>query len=104
MGNYRDLQLVVRFEGFSCELQLSTVLMLRAKETTGHRDYEVLRELKAAITAGDLGRVTAALDFGRDHLGSTMQESQDKALAKLLNSHDDRFRFLMHSASKRGGD
>ena len=102
MGNYRDLQLVVRFEGFSCELQLSTTLMLRAKETTGHRDYEVLRELKAAITAGDRKRVTAALDFGRDHLGSTMQESQEEALAKLLNSHDDRFRFLMHSASKGG--
>ena len=59
MGQYRDLQLVVCHGGFSCELQLSTELMLRAKATTGHRDYEVIRELKAATAAGDLNRVQA---------------------------------------------
>ena len=51
--------LVVRHAGISCELQLSTELMLQAKATTGHRDYEVIRELKAATVAGDLGRVRA---------------------------------------------
>ena len=59
MGEYRDLQLVIRHAGISCELQLSTELMLQAKATTGHRDYEVIRELKAATVAGDLGRVRA---------------------------------------------
>ena len=66
MGKYRDLQLVVRHAGISCELQLSTELMLQAKATTGHRDYEVIRELKAATVAGDLGRVRA-----RNHVKSS---------------------------------
>ena len=54
LGEYRDLQLVVCFEGHMCELQLSTEPMLRAKKTTGHRDFEVVRELKAAVVEGDL--------------------------------------------------
>ena len=68
--------------------------MLRAERAIGHRDYEVSRELRAAITAGDLRRVTAALDFGKDHLGS------NKALAELLKSDDARF--IMHGAAKAG--
>ena len=82
-GGYRDLQLVVRFEGHMCELQLSTAPMTRAKATTGHRDFEVVRELKAAIDEGNVERVTSALEFGREHLGSVMGESA-AALGSLV--------------------
>ena len=40
-GGYRDIQLVVRINDHMCELQMSTEPMLRAKKTTGHRDFEV---------------------------------------------------------------
>ena len=43
---YRDIQLVVCHDGHMCELQLNTTAMLRAKETSGHRTFEVVRELR----------------------------------------------------------
>ena len=97
-GGYRDLQLVVCFEGFMGELQLSTEPMLRAKKTTGHRDFEVVRELNAAVAEGNLGRVVAALEFGREHLGSTGES--EASLAKLLRS--DAASGLMHDAASGG--
>ena len=69
-GGYRDIQLVVQFQNHLCELQLSTEAMLRAKETTGHRDFDVMRELKAAVQEQDSDRVKSVLQFGLDHLGS----------------------------------
>merc|ERR1712060_99162 len=48
-GGYRDLQLTVKVDGHVCELQLSTADMVRAKETSGHRSFEVLRELEAHV-------------------------------------------------------
>lgn len=65
--------------------------MLRAKETTGHRDYEVIRELKAAITAGDLSRVESALEFGCKHLGSSTSEGKGAALKVYYKSKRENF-------------
>ena len=97
-GGYRDIQLVVRFEGHMCELQLSTEPMTRAKKTTGHRDFEVVRELTAAVAEGNLGRVVNALEFGREHLGSSGDGAS--ALSKLLRS--DAADTLPHDAAARG--
>ena len=97
-GGYRDIQLVVRFEGHMCELQLSTEPMTRAKKTTGHRDFEVVRELTAAVAEGNLGRVVNALEFGREHLGSSGDGAS--ALSKLLRS--DAANTLPHDAAARG--
>ena len=98
-GGYRDIQLVVEVDGHLCELQLSTEPMLRAKKTTGHRDFEVVRELKAAGAEGNLDRVINALEFGREHLGSNKGEGA-AALSELLRQGDART--LMHDAAARG--
>ena len=45
-------------------------------------------------------QVEAALEFGRDHLGSAMSESKGGALTTLLNSSEARL--LMHTAAKNG--
>ena len=37
---------------------------MRAKATTGHRTFEVIRELKAAVADGDAARVDTALSWG----------------------------------------
>ena len=67
-GGYRDLQLLVTVGGHVCEVQLTTEPMQRAKSTTGHRDFEVARELVAAVAEGDLDRCRGALAFGAEHL------------------------------------
>lgn len=51
-GGYRDLQLVVDHEGHLCEVQLNASAMIRAKRTKGHRDFELVRELGAAVHLG----------------------------------------------------
>ena len=99
-GGYRDIQLVVRFEGHMCELQLSTEPMTRAKKTTGHRDFEVLRELLAAVSEGNLGRVVNALEFGCEHLGSSKSGDGATALRNLLRSAEAKT--LLHDAAARG--
>ena len=80
-------------------MQLTTKAMLRAKKTTGHRDFEVVRELQAAVVEGDLGRVLSALAFGLEHLGSAAAEGAS-ALATLLQGESTRT--LMHAAAARG--
>ena len=90
---YRDLQLVVWFEGLMVELQLSTAAMLRAKQTTGHRDYELARELVASVADGDLGRVRAAFQWGRTNLGSASN------VRRVLREEG---MTLIHAAARRG--
>ena len=99
-GGYRDIQLVVCFKGHMCELQLSTEPMTRAKKTTGHRDFEVVRELLAAVSEGNLGRVVNALEFGREHLGSSKSGDGATALRTLLRSAAAKT--LPHDAAARG--
>ncbi len=100
-GGYRDVQLVVCFERHMCELQLSTRAMNRAKMTTGHRDFEVVRELRAAVAKGDLERVVSALEFGREHLGrASAGDDGAAALQRLLRS--DEATTLLHQAARAG--
>ena len=73
--------------------------MTRAKMTTGHRDFEVVRELTAAVAEGNLGRVVNALEFGREHLGSA--EDGASALSKLLRS--DAANALPRTTLRRAG-
>jgi len=81
LGEYRDMQLVVKFQNHLCELQLSTVPFLRAKATTGHRDFEVLRELQAAVACGSLERCVDALEWSCFHA----RDAPDSTRALLGN-------------------
>ena len=90
---------MVVVDGHHCELQLNCTSMLRAKETTGHRDFEVVRELQAAVDEGDLAKVESSFAFGLEHLGSGVSGGK-AALGALLCSADART--LMHRAASRG--
>ena len=51
-GGYRDLQLTLRVQGeLVCELQLTTKYMLCIKESSGHRVFEIKRQLIADVAA-----------------------------------------------------
>lgn len=93
-GGYRDIQMVFELDEFMCELQLSTEAFMTAKETTGHRNYEVYRELMAAVDDGDLKAVNDTLEFGRKSLGSNMESN--------FMQQDERIRLLPHRAAKAG--
>ena len=82
-----------------CELQLNTEPIMRAKKTTGHRDFEVVRQLGPAVAEGDRKRVDNALEFGREQLG-TAKGDGDAALRALLRSDDART--LPHAAAQGG--
>ena len=43
-GGHRDLQLATGVEDHGCELQLNTHKMVEARETSGHRAFDVIRE------------------------------------------------------------
>ena len=58
--------------------------MVDAKESSGHRNFEVVRELKAAITEQDVERVHNILDWGREVLG----HDAHKELGQLLDDPD----------------
>ena len=64
--------------GHMCELQLNTTAMLRAKETSGHRTFEVVRELRAAVKQGSTERVTGALTWGRECFGTAHSARHDE--------------------------
>eukprot|EP00526_Cylindrotheca_closterium_P000387 CAMPEP_0113635672 /NCGR_PEP_ID=MMETSP0017_2-20120614/18597_1 /TAXON_ID=2856 /ORGANISM="Cylindrotheca closterium" /LENGTH=887 /DNA_ID=CAMNT_0000546467 /DNA_START=81 /DNA_END=2741 /DNA_ORIENTATION=+ /assembly_acc=CAM_ASM_000147 len=105
-GGYRDVQCSIKFQDHVCELQLNTEPMLRAKMTTGHRDFEVIRELKAAVVSGDLLRVMNSLEFGRDHLGTDCLDNSNggndqlSPLARLIRSKSANT--LLHEAASKG--
>ncbi|CAJ1948979.1 unnamed protein product [Cylindrotheca closterium] len=105
-GGYRDIQLVVQFKEHMCEVQLNTEIMIQAKQTMGHRSFEVIRELKAAIGAGDVERVSNALEFGKESLGTSKnadandEEGAMDSLKWLLREKGARN--LIHDAAKGG--
>lgn len=108
-GGYRDIQLVVQFKEHMCEVQLNTEIMIQAKQTMGHRSFEVIRELKAAIDAGHVERVLSALEFGRESLGTSnanattgaVEETETMDSLKWL-LREKGARNLIHDASKGG--
>ena len=56
-------------EDMVCELQLNTDVMAYVKEHSGHRDFEVRRELLAAVAERNPDRCQAILAWGKEHLG-----------------------------------
>lgn len=92
-GGYRDLQLVVEIDGYLCELQLTTEAFLRAKTIMGHRDYELIRELQAAVEAGELKTCQEAFQWAHTHLGSHRQQT-------VLSTPEGAM--LLHKACKKG--
>jgi len=111
-GGYRDLQLVVEHNGHICELLLNTDSILRAKEATGHRRFEAVRELKAAITENDRARCVEVLEWGRESMGSkesgVLFEGRDGSVllhAAASSGHADIVSlFLKHKANANGKD
>jgi len=94
-GGYRDIQFTVKLKngGFLCELQMSTEFMVEAKETFGHRDYEVYRRMKAALQNRDLEQVEKTLNFCKEQLGSHYKTK--KILPRRCHK-------LVHDAAKMG--
>ncbi|CAE7677034.1 Pclo [Symbiodinium sp. CCMP2456] len=81
LAGYRDLQLSVRMHGMVAELQLNTRGMAHVKEHSGHRSFEVKRELVAMVHKGDAQKCYDILDWGRKELG----DSATFELTKILN-------------------
>jgi len=86
-GGYRDLQLTVRISDIVCELQLNVAGMIYIKEGSGHRTFEVARELAAAVADTGTEAVKRAgniLKWGKDHLG----KDATKQLQDILSSSE----------------
>jgi len=89
--------MVVEHQGHMCELQLSTNDMIATKETAGHRDYDVRRELVQAVRQGDVQLIKETLEWGLSHLGNP------EKLSRVLNEQEDKDRkTLLHEAAKGG--
>ena len=69
LDGHRDLQLTISIEDMVCELQLNTDVMAYVKEHSGHRDFEVRRELLAAVAELNPDRCQAILAWAKEHLG-----------------------------------
>ena len=97
-GDYRDLQIAVECQGHVCELQLSTALMVQAKQTSGHRSYDVQRELVAAVAHGDTARCESTLLWGLGHLGGS-----EAKLTQVVNLRTGEGSGTLLHAAARGG-
>ena len=87
-GGYRDLQMTIKVHGHVCELQLNTEAMLEVKETSGHRHFDVLRELVAKISeGGDLAACEGALQ---------QRKWRNESLRYCSEIYDLRFRYVRH--------
>ncbi|CAE7526635.1 ANKRD50 [Symbiodinium natans] len=90
-GGYRDLQLTVRVgKGLMCELQMNTKFFLYVKETSGHRAFEVRRQLVADVTANDTGGTAKTLEWAA---------KQPEALEAVLAARKSP---LLHIAAEKG--
>lgn len=91
-GNYRDLQLSVKIDSMICELQLNTKVMAYVKEHAGHRNFEVSRELIAAVKESNSNRCDEILRWGEGLLGA-------ESIQEILN--EDK-KPVLHEAAKTG--
>jgi hypothetical protein len=98
LGDYRDLQLTIKFESVVAELQLNTRVVLGVKKNMGHDTFAVQRELRAAITEGSVDRCWAILRWARDTLGSTAGER----IRNCLNDATSSSGCFLHQAAKGG--
>ncbi|CAE7519820.1 XBAT32 [Symbiodinium sp. CCMP2592] len=94
-GGYRDLQLSVRMHGMVAELQLNTRGMAHVKEHSGHRSFEVKRELVAMVQKGNAQKCYDILDWGRKELG----DAATHELTKILNDPE---KPMLHQAASGG--
>eukprot|EP00439_Symbiodinium_sp_Y106_P054605 s3282_g7.t1 len=77
-GGYRDLQLTLRVQGgLVCELQLSTKYMLFTKETSGHRAFEIKRQLVADVAADNEKGCRDTLDWAKKDAESVLRVLND---------------------------
>ncbi|CAE7229175.1 ANKRD54 [Symbiodinium necroappetens] len=100
-GGYRDLQLTLRVQGeLVCELQLTTKYMLFIKESSGHRVFEVKRQLIADVAANsELGCRKTLLWAGKD-AEAVLQEKKKPMLHIAASQGNSRMvqLFLEHRA------
>ena len=97
-GGYRDLKFLVAYgdDDFICELQMSTQVMTDAKMTSGHRTYDVHRELVAAVADGDMERCETILLWGSELFPELRQ------LGQVVNATQADQGTLLHEAARQG--
>ena len=95
-AGYRDLQLSIRVHEHVCEVQLTTYAMKRAKDTSGHRDYDVMRDLRTLMQDGDVPGCIETLRWGESHLGSAA------SLQRVLSIPGSDGRTVLHEAAQGG--
>ncbi|CAE7420957.1 Asb10 [Symbiodinium necroappetens] len=100
-GGYRDLQLTLRVQGeLVCELQLTTKYMLFIKESSGHRVFEIKRQLIADVAANsELACQKTLLWAGKD-AKAVLREKKKPMLHIAASQGNSRMvqLFLQHGA------
>ncbi|CAE7446408.1 ANKRD50 [Symbiodinium necroappetens] len=100
-GGYRDLQLTLRVQGkLVCELQLTTKYMLFIKESSGHREFEIKRELIAHVAANSEPECRKTLLWAGKDAKAVLQETKKPLLHKAASQGNSRMvqLFLQHGA------
>ncbi|CAE7638219.1 ANKRD50 [Symbiodinium necroappetens] len=80
-GGYRDLQLTLRVQGeLVCELQLTTKYMLFIKESSGHRVFEIKRQLIADVAANSEPQCRETLHWAGKDAQAVLKEPKKPLL------------------------
>ncbi|CAE7714911.1 Ank3 [Symbiodinium sp. CCMP2592] len=100
-GGYRDLQLTLRVQGkLVCELQLTTKYMLFIKESSGHRVFEIKRQLIADVAANSELECRKTLHWAGKDAEAVLQEKKKPLLHKAASQGNSGMveLFLQHGA------
>ncbi|CAE7706815.1 ANK1 [Symbiodinium sp. CCMP2592] len=100
-GGYRDLQLTLRVQGkLVCELQLTTKYMLFIKESSGHRVFEIKRQLIADVAANSELECRKTLKWAGKDAEAVLEEKKKPLLHKAASQGNSGMveLFLQHGA------
>ena len=102
-NGYRDLQVLVSFNGHVCELQFNVELMIHAKLTTGHSSFELVRTLQAAVKEGDALQCEKTLEWWLG--GGEEREFDDRNIHVVKETlRSDSAKGLLVDAAAKGHD
>ncbi|CAE7715002.1 ANKRD50 [Symbiodinium sp. CCMP2592] len=100
-GGYRDLQLTLRVQGkLVCELQLTTKYMLFIKESSGHRVFEIKRQLIADVAANSELECRKTLKWAGKDAEAVLKEKKRPLLHKAASQGNSGMvqLFIQHGA------
>ncbi|CAE7714985.1 Ank1 [Symbiodinium sp. CCMP2592] len=100
-GGYRDLQLTLRVQGkLVCELQLTTKYMLFIKESSGHRVFEIKRQLIADVAANSDLECRKTLKWAGKDAEAVLKEKKRPLLHKAASQGNSGMvqLFIQHGA------